>query len=376
MHKIILRRTGLIISLSIIALCQAVLFAQTESGDVKLVTSIEVKGNKSISSNTVISKIKTKIGSPYQENVVNDDFKRLYSLGYFEDIKIDKEEYRGGFKVMITVKERPIIERISFSGMRRMALKDEKLKDMLKSKETQYLDYPSVSEDINTLKKLYEKKGYAQIEVDSKVDVDNDTNKAKLRFTVREGKRIKIKDIFVEGNKMYPDSRILKLIKTKKAWLFNAGVLKEEVIKEDMERIKSFYHKEGYADVVVDFETRLEPQLPFLYVNIKIQEGSQYFVGDLSIKGNKDILEPQIRERLKECLPGKLFSQEALKDDVLNLQGLYYDHGYISVQVQEATSLNPQTGRIDITYNITENEVAYVDKIKIRGNVKIKDVVI
>ena len=47
-----------------------------------------------------------------------------------------------------------------------------------------------------------------------------------------------------------------------------------------------------------------------------------------------------------------------------------------SAQVQEATSLNPTTSRVDIVYNITENEIAYVDKIKIVGNVKTKDVVI
>ena len=42
----------------------------------------------------------------------------------------------------------------------------------------------------------------------------------------------------------------------------------------------------------------------------------------------------------------------------------------------ETTALNSNTGRVDILYNITENEIAFVDKIKIRGNIKTRDVVI
>ena len=76
----------------------------------KLVTAIEVKGNKSISSNTVISKMKTRIGSPYQDNIVSDDLKRLYLLGFFSDIKMDTQDYKEGVKLIITVVERPIIE--------------------------------------------------------------------------------------------------------------------------------------------------------------------------------------------------------------------------------------------------------------------------
>ncbi len=344
---------------------------------VKLVTAIEVKGNKAISANTVVSKMKTRIGSPYQENVVSDDLKRLYLLGFFSDIKIDTQDYKDGTKIIISVAERPIIEKIGFSGMKRITLKDEKLKEQLKSKETQYLDYPNLAEDVRILKKMYEKIGYSQVQIDYKVDIDNETNKAKIQFNVVEGKKARIKDIIVEGNKAFKKGRILRLMKTKRAWFFNAGVLKEDVLTEDIERVKSFYRREGYTDVTVDYEVKPHPKKSFLlYIRLKLEEGKKYLVGNIKVQGNKDIQEKDILVSLKECIPGKVFSQEALKVDVTNIQGLYFDRGYISAQVQEATSLNSYTGRVDIIYNIIEDEVAYVDKIKIRGNVKTRDVVI
>ena len=343
----------------------------------KLVTAIEIKGNKSISSNTVISKIKTKVGTPYQEAVVSDDLKRLYLLGYFSDIKIDTEVYKDGLKVIITVAERPIIEKISFLGILRLTMREDKLKETLKSKETQYLDYPNLAEDAKAIKKLYEKIGYGQAEVEYRVDIDKDTGKARIEFNVVEGRRIRIKDILIEGNKNFSAKRILRLMKTKRAWFFNAGALKDEVFSEDIERIKSFYHREGFTDVVVAYEVNPLPRKPFLlYITIRIQEGKKYLVGNVTVQGNEQILEKDILERLKECVPGRVFSEEALSQDVVNIQGLYFDRGYIMAEVKEATSLNSYTGRIDIVYNIAENEVAYVDKIRIRGNVKTKDIVI
>lgn len=121
--------------------------------NLKNITAIEIKGNKSISSNTIISKMKAKVGSPYQEQVVSDDLKRLYLLGFFSDVKIDTEDYKDGLKLVINVIERPLIESIAFNGLYGLRMKDDKLKQAIKSKVGQYLDYPTLSEDVESLKK-------------------------------------------------------------------------------------------------------------------------------------------------------------------------------------------------------------------------------
>jgi len=343
----------------------------------KLVTAVEVTGNKAISTNVIVSKMKTRIGTPYQETVISDDLKRLYLLGYFSDIKIDTESYKDGLKVVIKVVERPIISKITFSGFYRLTMKDDKLKEKLKSKESQYLDYPSLGEDVDTIKGMYEKIGFNQANIEYKVDLDKAANKAAVEFSVIEGKKVRIKDINVTGNKAFASSRILKLLKTKSAWFFNPGVVKDEVLKEDMERIKAFYQRSGYVDAAVSYVIVPDANKPFLlHININISEGKKYLVGNVSISGNKDITEKTLLSSLKECLPGQVFSQEALKVDVSNIQGVYFDRGYISVQIDDSTSVNSQSGRVDVTYNITENKVAYVNKIKVRGNIKTKDIVV
>jgi len=348
-----------------------------ESSGAQLVTAIEVKGNRAISTNTVLSKLKTKVGSPYRENVVSDDLKRLYLLGYFSDVKIDNEKYNNGVKVIITVMERPLIEKITFSGMMRLVKKEEKLKEEIKSKEGQYLDYPTLANDVRTLKKMYEKIGYNQAAIDYKVDINKENNKASVEFAVKEGKRVTIKNIFIEGNQAFSSTRVLRLMKTKRGWLFNAGILKDDVLKEDVERIKAFYRNNGYSDVEASFEVSTDQAKPYwLYITMKINEGKKYLVGDIVINGTRDVSEKVLLGKLKTCTPGKVFSQDGLRQDIAAMQGVYFDRGYIAAHVEESTYLNPQTGRIDITYSVTENQVMYVDKIKIKGNVKTKDVVV
>ena len=82
--------------LALLSVVNFPLFAQEAVNKGKNVTGIEIKGNKSISTNTIASKLKTRIGSPFQDAVIGDDLKRLYLLGFFSDIKIDTQDYKDG----------------------------------------------------------------------------------------------------------------------------------------------------------------------------------------------------------------------------------------------------------------------------------------
>lgn len=350
--------------------------SQLQDKQDKIVKDIRIKGNKAISTNTILSKMKTKIGAAYKDNIINSDLKRLYLLGFFSDIKIDTEDAPEGLIINITVEERPIIQSISFTGKGHLRTRDEKLKQSIKSKENQYIDYPSLSQDSETIRKMYEKMGYNKAVVEYVSSIDKESNKAKIIFEIQEGFRVKIKDIFVEGNKSFSAGKILRLIKTKRAWLFNAGVLKEDVLKEDIERVKAFYSKNGFVDVAAEYSIKTDPKQPFLYITFKIEEGKKYLVGSVVIHGNKDITDKLILSKITEIIPDKVFSQDAVKKDMSNIQGLYFDQGYISAQVRDITAVDPVTGRVNVEYSIVENDITYVNKVKIQGNVKTKDLVI
>lgn len=346
---------------------------EAESQASKMVKAIDVAGNKSISLTTILSKIKTRVGQEYLQTVISDDLKRLYNTGYFSDVRVDRQDYEGGFKVIIYVEEKPIVEEITFSKTR--YINSKALLSKIKTQEGQFLDNKSLKDDVQTLKDLYAQKGLTKVEVDVETSMDETTNKAKLHFIIEEGYRIRIQRINVEGNEAFPDKKILRVIKTRAKTLLNSGYVKEEVLEEDVERIKSFYEQHGFIDATAAHSTK-DLKKGFIQLNISIEEGRKYSVGNITISGNKIVSVQEILDIMKETKEGGVFSREKLSVDIANIRTLYFDKGYIFADVKESTSLDPETGNVEVRLDIAEGEIAYLRKIKIQGNTHTRDIVI
>ncbi|MBL7130765.1 MAG: outer membrane protein assembly factor BamA [Candidatus Omnitrophica bacterium] len=341
----------------------------------KLIKKVEITGNKAISASTILSKIKTRVNQPYFSRVARDDIKRLYETGFFSDVSIDIDKYEDGLKVIIAVVEKPVVEEVVLEGMRVLRKDLVRRKEVIKTKEGLYLDYNQLREDVENLMREYQKRGYSEAEIDYEADVDKITNKAKVIFKISENVRIRIKRVYIEGNYNLSRGRIIKAMKTRQARLFHAGFFKEGEFQDDLERIKILYSTEGFPDATV--ESRFEyDNRGFMYIYIVINEGKKYTVESVNIYGNKDFTKEELMSKLEEAIPGKVFSDLALQQDLYNLRNFYLSKGYLFAQIKESASVDLQTGNVDISYNIAENEIAYVERVDIRGNTKTKDKVI
>jgi len=340
----------------------------------KIIKDIEIKGNKAMSISTILSKIKTRINQPYYLRVARDDIKRLYETGFFSDVGIDVEDQADGLKVIITVVEKPIVENVVLEGMR-ILRRDLIKRKIIKTKVDQYLDYNQLREDVESLKSEYQKRGYSDAEVNYNVEVNETTDKVKVTFKVKENARIRIKRVYIQGNDHISRGRIIKAMKTRRAKLFHAGFFKEGEFQDDLERIKILYITEGFPDTTV--ESRIDyDDKGFMYIYILINEGNKYIVGSVNIYGNKDFTTEELMSKLEEATPEESFNEVSLQQDVYNLRSFYLSKGYLFVQIRESTSVDPKTGKVDISYNIIEKEIAYVGRVDIVGNTKTKDKVI
>ncbi len=363
---------GLVFSLLGLSLC-AVSWAQPEGGQQQLVLKVEVEGNRNISGAIILSKVRTKEGRPFSQLIASDDLKRLYALGYFTDIKIDLQEQEGGVAVIFRVTEKPIVSEISLSGNK--SIRKEKLQELIKSKIGEFFNIQQLKQDMRDIQKTYEAKGYPLVSIDYEMQVEDETNEAKILINIQEKMHVKIKEIHIEGNLTFSDKKILKLMRTRRDSLFTSGLYREEVLDLDLERIRSFYYQNGFLDVQVAYEKSFGPEKKRMYITVRIDEGKQYLVGEIKIQGGVVFPEKEIRDRLK-IKPGDMFNKDELKYDIANAQSFYFEKGYITAEVSVDTVFNTETGKIDLVYNVVENELAYIDKIKIRGNTKTRDIVI
>ncbi len=347
--------------------------ASAEAPADKIVKSIDIKGNKSIGIATLLAKIKTRVGQGYRQAVVSDDLKRLYNTGYFSDVRVDRQEEGDGLKVVIYVEEKPIVEDITFSKIR--YYNKRVILSKIKTQIGKFFDKKTINDDINTIKDLYVKKGLTQAEVDIEQFVDEATNKVTLHVIIREGFRVKVRKINILGNAAYNDDKVIKAMKSRSAWLFNSGYLKEEVLAEDMDRIQAFYEKNGYIDAKATYTVEKLYQ-GLVNVDVTVNEGKRYYIGEIVITGNAIVSTFDVEAAMKDIRRGRIFSKTKLSDDVANIRSLYFDKGYIFAKVAESTSLNAQDGRVDLKLDIQEGSIAFINKIKVQGNTQTRDIVI
>ncbi|MDP2928449.1 MAG: outer membrane protein assembly factor BamA [Candidatus Omnitrophota bacterium] len=348
-------------------------YSEDQNNEGKIIKTIAVKNNRAISAETILSKIKTKVGDEFNQVVINEDLKRLYATEYFTDVSIDAESYEDGLNLTLVVEEKTVIGKIDFKGNK--AYTAQRLKQAMKSRPDDMLNMSMLAQDIAEIRSLYVKKGFPQVEVKYELDVDKELNKTNVIIIVDERKKIKVSKIEITGNEHLKSANIVKILGTKPSWLFNPGIFKEDVLEEDVDKIRALYDNIGYLDAEVVPKLDYSEDGTQLFVTFDVKEGKQYLVGSINIAGNTVLPEKEIRSKIKMKV-GKSFSRRELRDDMLAIRDLYYMHGYMDAVVDVDQNVNPATGGMDMTYTIDPKEVVYVGKVIVRGNTKTREIII
>ncbi len=339
----------------------------------KKVVAVEIIGNQVISTQTILSKMRTRKGAILRQQMINEDIKRLHATRFFDDIQIKLEDLQDGYKLYVTVTEKPVIKEIQLSG--HTVFKDEKLRKALGLVEGEVIDENKLREGVEEIRKLYAKKGFRFIEIKSDVQKDSGSGQATVKILIEEGKKYKIGKVVFEGNTRFKSKELLKLMKNRPKKWFMFGTFKEDEFDQDLERIYFQYQKEGYLDVKVAPEFEYDEQKQLMTVKILIQEGASYLTGEVKFKGNQLFPESELWQEL-EMLPGLTYSQYYIAEDVEKLRSFYNERGYMDARVIPETELNKESGKVDVNYEIVEGDLYFVDKFGVSGNTKTRDQVI
>ncbi len=341
------------------------------------ILSVRIQGNEIVNTTTILTKIAVKEGGTLNQEVVNEDIKRLYATGFFKDIRFDVDPQPTGVNVILVVDEKPVVKQIVIQGNH--AFKEKNLRKEINILEGQVLDERLIVEGTAKIQKKYLDKGYHLAKVEYRVEASENGKESTIYIQINEGVAYKIKSIQFEGVKSFKKSKIKKLIQTKvkNPWLLNLkrNSFKEEMFKDDLERVSSFYQDEGFLDVKVEPDFQYGEQLKQVALTIRIDEGAHYLAGSVSFEGNKIFPEHEIWQQLF-MLPGTTYSQKNLTLNVEAIRKFYFARGYMEAHITPDVKFNKDTGKVDVFYKIEEGDLFFIDKVKIRGNNKTKDIVI
>ncbi|MGA7786886.1 MAG: POTRA domain-containing protein, partial [Xanthobacteraceae bacterium] len=247
-------------------------------------TSIVVQGNRRIDADTVRSYFKTAPGEPLDAAKIDAALKALYGTGLFQDVRISRD----GSKLIVTVVEAPVINKIAFEGNYR--IKDEQMKQEIQSKERGSLSRAAVQADTQRIIEIYQRNGRFDVKVVPEI-IERPNDRVDLVFQITEGEKTGIKHIVFVGNNAYPAWRLKQVIKTAESnWLSflqTTDVYDPDRIEADRDLIRRFYLKHGYADVqVVSATGEYDPAQKGFIVTFTIEEGPLYHFGKIDVQSN------------------------------------------------------------------------------------------
>lgn len=340
------------------------------------IVSIAIEGNERIEKDAILRVIRSKPGDVFVKDILSDDLKAIYKMGYFDDVRIDSQTSKEGERVVISVTEKPTIREVIIKGAGKAYNVDE-IKKALTINAGSIMNIFAIKNNITRIKELYAEKNYHHTEVTYETK-PRGKGQVDLEFIIEEGKKILIKSIVFEGNHAYSQKELKKLMKTKEkgffSWITSSGDLKPEEINQDVERLNAHYQINGYIEARVG-EPRIEYKDDVIYVTVKVEEGPQFKVGKVTVKG--DLLAAEQELLTQTGIVKETFcNRKVLHEDQIALTDYYSDHGYANAEIFPRFEKDRDENKVDITFDINKGRQVYFEKIIISGNTRTRDKVI
>ena len=340
-----------------------------------LIAAIAPEGNKNIDSGAILRKIKTKPGDAYNQAALRNDLKEIYAMGYFNDVQIDVSDSEKGKKVIFRIIEKPVIKSVIYEGIDE--LKEEDVKEAANIKEHFILNPAKITVAEEAIRQLYKTKGFYNSKVTGKITYP-DNQGAVVQFIIDEGVKMYIKEISVEGNTTFDDDELLDEIESSEkwflSWLTEGGLLDMNLVQQDAGRIVAFYNDAGFLDAKIA-EPEIRQEEEWLYVKFIVEEGTRYKVGTVDFTGDllkgKDELFALLTIQDNEYL-----SRSAIRADILKITDYYAEAGFAFANIRPIVTKAAIGDSMNVTFDISKNNLVYIDRISIRGNNRTRDNVI
>ena len=312
--------------------------------------------------------------------------KKLYESKQFSNVDVYLARLDGNtVYLQFDVQELPQLNNIEFVGIRK-----SKAKELLKEADLKIgamvTDNLKVT-TTNYFTKKYTDKGFLKTKVNLYIKNDtSDINTVNMKVFIDKGSKIKVKNIFFNGNEAFSDKKLRKTMKnTKEKFIgrfWKASKYIEEDYQEDLENIIKEYSREGYRDARILSEGISWNDDNTININIDLEEGRQYRFSEILFVGNKEYTDEQLRGILR-IDKGDVYNGEVLKERVKgdgsptseDLSTMYQDSGFLFSQVN-AVETKVENDSITVEIRIREDEKARIRKVTVSGNDKTNDHVI
>ncbi len=386
-------RTLLVLGL----VCTAMMAVAQQS---QTIENVRVIGNRRIPRETVLARMFTHIGDQYDPISLERDFNSLWNTGYFEDLRIEREDSEKGIILNVYVREKPTIREINYKGLNVVSQSDVldrfKKEKVSLSVESQF-DPTKVKRAEAVLRELLAEHGhqFATIKTDVKTIPPA---QVQINFNIKEGPTVKVGQIRFAGNQHISALALrramvnLRPVGIPRSLIFEnlfAKTFDASKLEEDTERVRQAYRDKGYYNAAVEEpKTQIRDQggLNFftfrpnrgkrIDILLPIEEGARYRLGAITFTGNKAIRNEKGLRSTFAIKDGDWFSATLISKGLENLKKAYGGLGYINFGAIPKATFDDQKKTVSLNIDIDEGKQFYVSRIEFQGNTITRDRVI
>jgi outer membrane protein insertion porin family len=333
-----------------------------------------VRGANRVGADTVKANVTINPGKNFDGSDIDASVKRLYSTGYFSDVRITVS----GGTLIVTVKENQLLNQVVFNGNNK--LKDEKLAAAVRSRALGPYSESQVEADVQSLKAAYAAIGRNDVVITTKTfPVGN--GRLNLAFEINEGDRTKIEHINFSGNRAFGDARLHSVMMTKESGILTLltrqDVYDQSKLNADLDLLRQFYYNHGYADFrVVSSSATLNEKANEYTIDIAVDEGERYTIGNVNVESTVPGLNADDLKKLVVSHPGNTYDAREIEKSVSAISKQVASLGYPFARVTPRGNRDVSGNTISVDYLVDQGERAYVERIEIRGNTVTRDYVI
>jgi outer membrane protein insertion porin family len=380
----IIERIFLFISLTLLSLS---LHAQEKqeifnymNSDDYIVGGVSISGIRFLDTNALIGISGLRIGQEITipGEVLKTAVQKLWQQGLFSDVRISiSNVVSDSVYLDIFLQERPRISSVKYNGLKKSEQDDlvKKLNLPVGSQITEYL----LTNAEKIIKDHFIEKGFFNTKVDfiQKEDPDRPNNVV-LAVNVDKKEKVKIANITFVGNEFFEASKLrkqLKGTKVKNANFFRASKFINEKYEEDKLKLKTFYNDNGFKDFTIISDSLYVVSDDRVGLQIKVEEGTQYFLGDVGWVGNS-VYPKEVLQHYFNVKKGSVYNQSLIEDRLNGTGGaqdavssLYQDNGYLFSRLTPVEA-KVEHDSVDLEVRIYEGDQAYLNNVLIDGNTR------
>ncbi len=365
---------------AVLLLAQPVFAAQAIEEEVDpngpwMVCEVAVEGLRNISKRTVTKAGSAKKGVLYERYSVSEDINDISSLGNFDKVEVDISRIKGTKKdkqffqpypchrLTYIVTEKPIFDRLTYQGRKHLGKGAITQAMTLKLKDP--FNQAKLDADLARIQAKYAEKGYVSAQIKYELTWVEKENTVEVKLIIDEGPRTRVEAVNITGLHEIPLKKLLG-----KASNRPGKVYKPQNLQRDYVKMMLYGRNQGYAQFMMT-----EPKLDYnadkslVSVSYDVTEGPKVDFGTTAFEGSTVFSDAELKEKIY-YRTGKLYNQKDFEDTVSAIQEAYADKGYLQARVQPRYDV--QNGLLNISFDISEGGIFYIDNVDVSGYGKTK----